>query len=88
MEDGLVIKVLGRNDRLDDVLHEVGVDLVIGDVGGVLRGDEDGVHADGNHCAAVLLVLNRHLRLAVWSQPWHAAILPHLRMLAPSVKKL
>ena len=88
MEDGLVIKVLGGDDGLDDVLHEVSVDLVVGDVGGVLGGDEDGVHADGNHGTPVLLVLYGHLRLAVWPQPWHAPVLPHLRMLTLPVKEL
>ncbi len=79
MEDGLVVQVLLGHDRLDDVLHKVCVDLVIGDVGRVLRGDEDGVHTNGCQSAALLLVLHRHLGLAVWPQPADCAILAHLR---------
>ena len=36
MENGLVIEVLGWYDSLDDVFHEVLVDLIIGYVWGVL----------------------------------------------------
>lgn len=79
VEDGLVVEVLLGHDGLDDMLHEVGMDLVVGDVGRVLRGDEDGVHADGRQSAALLLVLNSHLCLAVWSQPADCAVLAHLR---------
>ena len=79
MEDGLVVEVLLWHDGLDDMLHEVSVDLVVGDVGGVLGGDEDGVHADGRQGAALLLVLHRHLRLAVRPQPADCAILAHLQ---------
>lgn len=79
VEDGLVVQVLLGHDGLDDVLHEVSVDLVVGDVGRVLCGDEDGVHADGGQGAALLLVLHCHLGLAVWPQPADCAVLAHLR---------
>lgn len=79
VEDGLVVQVLGRDDRLNDVLHQVLVDLVVGHVGGVLGGDQDGVHALGHHGAVVLLVLHSHLGLAVRPQPRHGAVLPHLQ---------
>lgn len=46
---------------LDHVLHQVLLDLVVGHVGVVLGGDEDGVHAQGHHGTALLLVLNGHL---------------------------
>ena len=79
MENGLVIQVLGGHDSLDDVLHEVFVDLVVSHVWGVLGGDEDGVHPLGDHGTVILLVLNSHLGFAVWPEPRHSAILPDLR---------
>ena len=78
MEDGLVIKVLLGDDRLDDVLHEIGMDLVVGDVWGVLGGDQDGVHADGGQHIALLLVLHGDLGLAIRPQPRHLPVLAHL----------
>lgn len=80
MEDGLVIQILGRHNRLDDVLHEVLVDLVVGDVWGVLRGDQDGVHPLRDHGSVFLLVLDCDLRLPVWPQPRNRAILPGLHI--------
>ena len=64
--------------RLDDVLHEVLVDLVVGDVLIVLGGDEDGVNTQGDHGAALLAVLNSHLGLAIGTQPGDGAVLAHL----------
>ncbi len=55
------------------------MDLLVGDVLVVLGGDEEGVHALRDHGAALLLVLHRHLRLAVRPQPRHCAVLAHLR---------
>ena len=84
MEDGLVVQVLGWHHGLDDVLHEVLVDLVIGHVWGVLGGDEDGVHPLRHHGPIILLVLHCHLGLAVGPQPGHCAVLPHLHTTAKS----
>ena len=78
MEDGLVVQVLGGHDGLDNVLHQVLVDLVVGDVRGVLGGDEDGVHALGDHGTVLLLVLHSHLGLPIGTQPGYLAVLPHL----------
>jgi hypothetical protein len=64
VEDGRVVHVLGGHHRLDHVLHELLVDELVGDVGAVLGGDEDGVHALGHHGAALLLVLDGDLGLA------------------------
>lgn len=44
----------------------------------MLCGDQDGVHPDGDHSSVLLLVLNSDLRLAIWPQPRHSAILAHL----------
>mmetsp|Transcript_718 Transcript_718/g.2130 ORF Transcript_718/g.2130 Transcript_718/m.2130 type:complete len:265 (+) Transcript_718:788-1582(+) len=85
VEDGLVVQVLGRHHGLDDVLHQVLVDLVVGDILVVLGGDEDGVHAHGDHGATLLLVLHGHLGLPVGAQPRHAAVLAHLGQLEPEL---
>ena len=54
--------VLGVHDRGDDVLDEVGLDLAhVLDLGGVLRGDDDGRYLDG------LAVLN--VRTVTWVLP-------------------
>ena len=52
VEDRVGVEVLGRDDGLDHVLLEVLGDLLVGHVGAVLGGDEDGVDADGDHGAA------------------------------------
>uniref|UniRef100_A0A804N322 Uncharacterized protein n=1 Tax=Zea mays TaxID=4577 RepID=A0A804N322_MAIZE len=78
VEDGLLVEVLLRDHGLDDVLLEVGGDLVVGDGLVVLGGDEHGVHADGHHGAALVHVLHRHLGLAVGPQPGAGAVLAHL----------
>src|SRR4051812_33195240 len=65
--------------RLDDVLLDVrGEQRVEIDVGGMLAGDDDGVETD----RLVVDVLDRHLRLAVWSQVGHDALLTHDRQSA------
>lgn len=79
MEDGFVVEVFGWDYSLDDVLHEVLVDLIVGDLRRVLCGDEDGVNALRDHGTPVLLVLDGDLRLAVRSQPGHCAVLPYLQ---------
>lgn len=79
MENCLVIQVFGRYYRLDDVLHEVLVDLVVRDVWGMLGGDEDGMHSLWDHCALLLLVLDSDLRLSIRPEPWHTSIFPNLQ---------
>lgn len=80
MENGLVIQVLRWHDWLDDMLHKILVDLIVGDVWGVLCGDEDGVYSLWDHGSVYLLVLDCDLCLAVWAQPGDCAILPDLHM--------
>ena len=79
--DGAVVEVLGGDDGLDDVLHEVGVDLVVRDALVVLRGDQHGVDALGHHGAALALVLDGDLGLAVGAQPRADAVLADLSQL-------
>lgn len=76
--DGLLIEVLGGDDRLDDVLHDVLVNLLVGDVGLVLGGDDDGVDADGDHAAVLLLVLDGDLGLTIGAQPLEGSILANV----------
>jgi len=76
--DGLVIEVLGGHHRLDDVLHQLLRDVIVGDVRRVLGGDEDGVHALGHHGAALVDVLAGHLGLAVGAHPRAGAVLADL----------
>uniref|UniRef100_J3KZC6 Uncharacterized protein n=1 Tax=Oryza brachyantha TaxID=4533 RepID=J3KZC6_ORYBR len=78
VEDGLLVEVLLRDDRLDDVLLEVGGDLVVGDGLVVLGGDEDGVDADGDPGAALVEVLDGDLGLAVGPEPRTGAVLADL----------
>ena len=56
--------------RPDDMLQHVGADLLLGDIRGVLGGDDHRIHA---HRLAVF-VLHRHLALAVGAQIGHRAI--------------
>ena len=79
VEDRRVVDVLGRHHGRDHVLHQLLVDRLVAHVGAVLRADEHGVHAQRHDRAAVLLVLDRHLRLAVGAQPLARAVLAHLR---------
>ena len=46
-EDGLLIKVLLRNDRLDDMLFEINRNLIISDSLIMLGGDENSVYMKG-----------------------------------------
>lgn len=79
VENGLVIDVLLGDDSLDDMFHEILLDLVVGDIGVVLSGDEDGVHAEGNDGTAFLLVLDGDLGLTVGAEPGAGAVLAHFR---------
>ena len=62
------------DDRLDDVLDEGGAQVVELQGGAVVRGN----HQVGDGHRHVVLVLHRHLRLAVGVQAGHDALLAHL----------
>ena len=51
----LLIQIFGRDDRLDDVFHELFLDLLLGDVFGVLGGNHNGVHTFGDGSAVLHL---------------------------------
>ena len=69
---------VGGQDGLDDVLQDVGAQLVVGDRLGVLGGDDHGVDADR---LVVLVVLDRDLALAVGSKVRQLAALADLGQL-------
>jgi len=75
---GVGVQVLGRDDGLDDVLHEVLLDLLVGDTILVLGGDEHGVDALGDDLSVNLLDLHRHLDLSVGADPRDQAALANL----------
>jgi len=66
---GVVIEVLCRDNWLDDVLHEVLLDLLVGDLSVVLGGDDNGVDPEWDHGATLVLVFTCHLGLAIWPHP-------------------
>jgi len=73
--DGFVGEVFGWDDNLDDLLHEGGVHVLVGDVWGVLGRDDDGVDVDRNDGATVLSVQAGDLGLGVRTQPSEGAVL-------------
>ena len=79
--DGLVVKELLGDDRLDDVLHQVLADLLVGDILGVLRRDDDSVDTLGDRHTVLELVLASDLRLSVGTDPGKGSVLTDLRKL-------
>ncbi len=76
--DGLVVEVLSRDDRLDDVLKQLSLDLILSDVLTVLGGDDDGVDTDWDWATVLKSVLAGDLGLAVRSNPWAGTVLADL----------
>lgn len=72
--DGLVIKILGRDGFLDDLLQDLPPQLLGGDVLRVLGRDDDGVNTLGDDSAVIMLVLDGDLGLGVGSEPRESAI--------------
>lgn len=70
--DGLIVQILAWDGWLDDLLHQLLADLLVGDVLVVLGRDDDSVHAHWDDAAArsLHLVLAGDLGLAVRAQPW------------------
>lgn len=74
MVDGLVIKVLGGDGLLDDLLEDLLAELLGGDVLAVLSRDDDSVDAERDDGTVVVLVLNGDLGLGVGTEPRERAI--------------
>ena len=76
--DSLLVKVFGRYDWADDLLHKLLLDVLLGDVLRVLGGDNDGVHADGDGLAVLHSVLACDLGLAIRADPRADSVLADL----------
>lgn len=72
--DGLVIKILGWDNLVNDLLLDLLAQLLSGDILGVLGRDNDGVDSDWDNGAVIVLVLNGDLGLGVRSEPWQASV--------------
>lgn len=72
--DGLVVEVLGGDDLLDDLLLDLLAELLNGDVGRVLGGDNNGVNTEGNDSTVVVCVLDGDLSLGVGPEPGERAV--------------
>ena len=75
---GVLVHQLRGNGRLDDKLDHVLADLLKRRLRRVLGGEDDRVDADG---LAALVVLDRHLRLAVGTEIVDKALLAHVGQL-------
>mmetsp|Transcript_48062 Transcript_48062/g.94926 ORF Transcript_48062/g.94926 Transcript_48062/m.94926 type:complete len:307 (+) Transcript_48062:1372-2292(+) len=79
VEDGVVVHQLGRDNRVNDVLAEFGTEVVVGDIWGVLSGDDDGVNSLRDALAVGhLLVLDGNLGLSVRAKEGAGSVLPHV----------
>jgi len=76
--DGILVKVLGGDDLLDDLLHELLADLLVGDGLVVLSGDDDGVDTLGDGDAIDVLVDDGDLSLTIGADPSAGAVLADL----------
>jgi len=76
--DGILVKVLSGDDLLDDLLHELSTDLLVGHGLVVLSGDDDGVDALGDGDAVDVLVDNGDLSLTIGADPRAGAVLADL----------
>lgn len=74
MVDGLVVKVLGGDDLLDDLLLDLLTELLGGDIRRVLGRDDDGVDALGDNGTVIVTVLDGDLGLGVGSEPGERAV--------------
>lgn len=72
--NGLVIKVLGGDGSLDDLLENLLAQLLSGDISRVLGRNNNSVDTKGHNSAVVMLVLDSDLGLGVGSQPGQGAI--------------
>ena len=73
---GVLVHQLSGNRGLDDQFDHIPADLIQRCLGGMLGGDHHGIHTGG---LAILVILHRHLRLAVGAQVIHQLFLTDLR---------
>ena len=73
--DGSVVEEVLGDDGLDDLLEDLGSEVLGRDLLGVLRRDDDGVNSEGDDgTVGLLLVLNGDLGLGVGSEPAERAV--------------
>jgi hypothetical protein len=75
---GVLVKVLGGDDLLDDLLLDLLAELLGGDLLAVLGRDDDSVDTEGNDSTAVVGVLDGDLGLGVGAQPVQGSVVTGL----------
>ena len=65
MENGLLIRILLRADRLDNMLFEVSGNFIICNSLVMLGGDEDNVNTYWNHGTVIIEALNSNLSFTI-----------------------
>ena len=65
VENDLLIKILLRNDRLDNLLFEVSNNFIICNSLVMLGGNEDSVNTSWNHGTVIIVVLNSNLGFTI-----------------------
>lgn len=79
MVDSVIVKILGRDDLFDDLLHQISANLLVGHVLTMLCGDKESVDANWSELAVGRLsVFHGNLGLPVRTDPWADAGLAHL----------
>ena len=69
MVGGPLIKEVGRDDRLDDLLLDLLAEVLGGDRLGMLGRNDDGINTEGDHRTIILLVLDSDLGFRIRSEP-------------------
>src|ERR671918_84815 len=75
--NGLLVKILCRNDRFDDAIDDRLSQFVVFNIRTMLRGDNDALNLQG----LAVTVLNGHLRLAVGPKEISFAAFANLRQI-------
>ena len=74
--NGAIVKEMGRNDLLDDLVKNLLAELLGRNLLGVLSRNDDGVNTERDGGATVLLVLDGDLGLGVRAEPWESTCPP------------
>lgn len=79
MVDGVLIKVLGGDDLVDDLSLQISLDLLLCDILIMLGGDDNGVTTERGHgTIGLLAVLDDNLGLAIGADPLQDTLVAHL----------
>ena len=77
VENGLLIKILLRNNQLDDILLQISGNLIISHSLIMLSGDEHYVHTNRHHGTLIVVILKGDLSLAIRPKPRASSIFAH-----------